>query len=68
MYIITRKSPTIPDLDLFYRFSQDETNLFCHTDSLEKSKKYTEEEKTRLETNNMLCLCGVEFKKLKLSF
>ena len=69
MYIITKKSPTFPDLDLFYQFSNDETDLYCvATDTLDTCQKYNDADKKRLETSKLLASKGVKFKKLSLSF
>jgi len=62
MYIITRKSEYG---NLFYQFSSDETDLYCvATDNLETCRKYTYEEKKRLENNKLLQIRGVKFQKV----
>ena len=54
MYIITRKAED-GDYDLFYRFSSDETDLYCvASDDIESCKKYSESEKKRLSSNKRL--------------
>lgn len=62
IYIITRKSE---HGNLFYRFSSDETDLYCvATDNINTCTKYTEEEKIRLSKSELLQIKGVKFQKL----
>jgi hypothetical protein len=62
MYIITRKSEYG---NLFYQFSSDETDLYCvATDNLQSCRKYSDEEKKRLENNKLLQIRGVKFQKV----
>lgn len=65
MYVITRKSEYG---NLFYQFSSDETDLYCvATDNLETCRKYTDEEKKRLENSKLLQIRGVKFQKVELT-
>lgn len=62
MYVITRKWE---HGILFYRFSSDETDLYCvATDNLETCTKYSETEKKRLENSELLLIRGVKFQKV----
>jgi hypothetical protein len=62
MYIITRR---LEYSNLFYQFSSDETDLYCvATDNLETCRKYSEEEKKKLENNKLLSIRGVKFQKV----
>jgi hypothetical protein len=62
MYVIIKKSDFG---NLFYRFSSDETDLYCVvTDSLDTCEKYNEDEMKRLESSSLLSLRGVKFKKV----
>lgn len=66
MYIITRKAEDC-DFDLFYRFSSDETDLYCvASDDIESCKKYSESEKKRLEYSELLQIRGCRFRKVGL--
>lgn len=63
IYIITRKSEQ--NENLFYRFSSDETDLYCvATDNINTCKKYTEEEKIKLSKSELLQIRKVKFQKL----
>lgn len=64
MYIITRKAED-GDYDLFYRFSSDETDLYCVASyDIESCKKYSESEKKRLEYSELLQIRGCRFRKV----
>lgn len=68
MYVITRKAE-YGNFNLFYQFSYDQTDLYCVvTDNLQTCKKYTEEEKKKLENNELLKVRNVKFRKVFFTF
>lgn len=64
MYVITKRTE---QGSLFYQFSSDYSDLYCVvTDNLETCKKYSEDEKIKLENNKLLQIRGVKFQKVGL--